>query len=83
MWSTIKQLLQKQGARIIIVEEGEPVGVVIRMDEYNQLLEAEKRLNSEPRIEPIKEEGNQTVRPETKTNEGSADNEIKLENLPF
>ena len=87
MWSIIKKLLQKHGGRIIIVEDGQPECVIMKIDEYEALLKSNEtqeisQVNQE--ISQIKaSETPEPVIEEAKTKEAEVKEEVKEEELPF
>lgn len=80
MWEKIKQVLDKEGGRCIIVEEGQPSYVVSKLDEADsQPADQVERVNRD--INEWKEEESLT-KAVTET-EPENDQEVKIENLPF
>jgi PHD/YefM family antitoxin component YafN of YafNO toxin-antitoxin module len=95
MWETIKQILRKNQGTCIIVEEGKPAYVITKFEDYEKLLEAQQpsrlreNFSEQDLLEKINEEiTNWKVKqvenaPELVTQEGEADEELKIENLPI
>jgi len=98
MWQTIKQILHKNQGTCIIVEEGKPVYVITRFEDYEALLNNKPVLrfqnssNEQELLEKINEEivawkVKQTeINPESNisdVSEVSETEDIKIENLPI
>ena len=87
MWETIKKTLQKGGGRCIIVENGQPVYVVMSMKDYDNLLDAGQYEDRDKNTE----QANRDIE-EWKLSEGQEPDiedvippkeEVKVEDLPF
>lgn len=53
MWETIKNILKKNNGTCIIVEEGRPVYVITKFEEYEELLDGQPK-KDEPMATPVK-----------------------------
>ena len=83
MWERIKNLLQKGGGKCIIVEEDQPTYIVMKVEDYEKLLEG----SPETAREKIEEVNRDIAEWQAKEKEETeiADNsqEVKVEDLPF
>jgi hypothetical protein len=90
MWETIKNLLQKGSGKCIIVEDEKPAYVVMKIEDYENLLEGEPSETKDTEMEKVnrdiaawkaseKEAHLEEVVPEK---EAKAE-EVKVEDLPF
>jgi len=68
----IKKLIEEDGGKIIIVEDGEPVMVITSFAEYKK-----GRAKTEPKVAPLKEKDPKPLPAELKSEE------LKIEDLPF
>jgi len=98
MWETIQQILRKNQGTCIIVEEGKPVYVITRFEDYQKLLEEHPQIRTRDNVSELEllEKINEEITNwKVKQSEGSQeldvleaeepaeDNELKIENLPI
>ena len=86
MWKTIKNLLSKGGGKCIIIENEKPAYVVMRVEEYESLLEGDGQLSESAEIEKANQDISAFKAREKEKNileEMSEKEEIKVEDLPF
>ena len=95
MWEKIKRILQKEGGKCIIMEEGEPIYIVARLDDCKEYSEDKSRetekvnqnitewKNKEASIqnEILSEEEGTGACGEKENKENNQ--EVKIEDLPF
>lgn len=78
LWKTIKKILQKQGGKCIILEEGQPTYLVTKIEDYEGNLDKDKPSG----IDKV----NQDIH-EWKEQESEEDlqdvKDVKIEDLPF
>lgn len=95
MWKKIKRILQKEGGKCIIMEEGEPVYIVSRLDDNEEISESKpqetekvnqniaewqnKETEDQNEILPEEELSGDSGEKENKEN----NQEVKIEDLPF
>lgn len=95
MWEKIKRILQKEKGRCIIMEEGEPVYIVSRLNDNEDLSESKpqetEKVNQNIAEWQNKETADQNeISPEEELSGDSGeeknkknDQEVKIEDLPF
>jgi hypothetical protein len=92
MWETIKKILSKEGGKCIVIEEGKPAYLVMKLDDYEKGVKNSPCDSSEPEIEKVNRdiaewkasEEKETETAETAEPDGSETNqEVKVEDLPF
>ena len=86
MWKTIKNLLSKGGGKCIIIENEKPAYVVMRVEEYESLLEGNSQSSESAEIEKANQDIAAFKAREKEKNileEMSEKEEIKVEDLPF
>jgi hypothetical protein len=78
LWKTIKKILQKQGGKCIIIEEGQPTYLVIKIEDFEENLDEDK--SSE--IDRVNQDINEWKGQESE--ESIQDTkDVKIEDLPF
>ena len=94
MWDTIKQILSKTNGTCIIVEEGRPVFVVAKFEDFQKMLEiqpslfpkATGTLAEEGLLEKINQEitnwKTKQAETEPEIDLAAEDEDLKIENLP-
>lgn len=89
MWEKIKRILQKEGGKCIIMEEGEPIYIVAKLDDCKEYSD-DKSQDTEKVNKNITEWKNKEAdvqneelsRDSNEESKGS-DQEVKIEDLPF
>jgi pimeloyl-CoA synthetase len=82
MWERIKKILQEQGGKCIILEEGEPAFIVVKLDEKDEAKEEEiNKVNRN--IDSLKAEEKKQEEPVVLENQEEVREEVKVEDLPF
>lgn len=76
MWEKIKKILQKEGGKCIIIENGQPSYLVMKLEDYSEDEEVNRRIDQWKAAEETEAE---TENKEDKR-EGP---EVKVEDLPF
>ena len=81
MWQRIKKILQKEGGKCIIVEDGQPTYLVMKMEDYEKMSESRSSSETEEVNRDIDEwKANQKEETEVV---GPENQEVKVEDLPF
>ena len=84
MWKKIKKILQKQGGKCIIIEENQPVYIIMKLEDYENSLDDKQSLETEKinqNIDQWRAEGEEKNQAESI--EDSEAGELKVEDLPF
>lgn len=71
LWEKIKKILQKEGGKCIIIEEGQPAYLVMKLGDYEEIEEVNRDINEWK----AEEEESEAVETDNQ--------EVKVEDLPF
>jgi len=90
MWEKIKRILQKEGGKCIIMEEGEPIYIIARLDDCKEYAD-DKSQETEKVNKNITEWKNTEADAQNEVSEEEllgdsrkgSDQEVKIEDLPF
>lgn len=87
MWERIKKILSKEGGKCIIIKEGEPDYIVMKLEDYEKSLPGLEG-KEEKEIEKVNQDIEQWRAEENRElpgiEEGNQENEgVKIEDLPF
>lgn len=77
MWEKIKKILQKEGGKCIIIENGEPVYLIKKLDNSEDEMEKVNRDVDEWKAEEKQEVEVTELEPK------SENQEVRVEDLPF
>ena len=85
MWEKIKNILQKEGGKCIIVEDNQPTYLVMKLEDYQKMVQSGGEIDEANRdIDQWKAEEEKNKEPEVAEVEDEAENEkVEVENLPF
>ena len=80
MWEKIKKILQKEGGNCIIVEDNQPAYLVMKLEDYEKLIEANDEIEKANR--DIDQWQAEEKGKEIETDK-SNHKEVSIEDLPF
>ncbi|MFH1460965.1 MAG: hypothetical protein ABIF84_00895 [Patescibacteria group bacterium] len=82
MWERIKKILEKEGGKCIIIEQGQPSYLVMRLEDYEKGLKESNFSEIDKVNQDITQwKAEEEIKEESVVNQPSQ--EVKVEDLPF